>query len=308
MINWLVVGAGQAGRCHIAAIQKTPEAVLVGVVDPYSPRIVGVPFFEDLISTLDTIKVDAVVIATPNDIQIGSAIQVLKSGTPVLCEKPVGRNVQDARRLLAFAEEKNIPIGVVLNQRAHRHCRWIKSLIDSGTLKPTDIIFSGIVAGLTGWHNDITRAGGGILRTIGLHYIDLLMWLLGPLENISLDMTGTPLEHKFCLKADFSTDCRAEIRIMASAEISPRPVECLIEAGDVSIQMIGHKIIESHGLPHIPEPEPVDKALSFGPGHLAVISEATRCLQNNEPFPVSLSDIMPLLECIDDIYEAQKAC
>lgn len=307
MINWLVVGAGSAGRCHMAAIKKTRDAVLAGVVDPVLPKLDGIPSFADLKSALQTRAVDAVVIATPNDVQVSSALEAVTSGLPVLCEKPVGLNVAEARTLLTQCDQEGVPVGVVLNQRAHRHCRWIKHLIESGELEPTTISFTGNVTRLMGWHTDPARSGGGVLRTIGLHYLDLLMWWLGPLSNTALQMSGAPQENTVALTADIGAVCRAEMTIRAVDETSEGPMQCVIEAKGAHIRMSGHAIVAAQGVPPYPEAESLESDLFYGPGHFTVMSEATEVLHKGEPFPVPLSEVLPALECIEGLYQAQRA-
>jgi predicted dehydrogenase len=306
VINWLVVGAGSAGRCHMAAIEKTPDAALAGVVDPVLPKNDGILSFADLKSALQTLSVDAVVVATPNDVQTSIALEAVSAGLPILCEKPVGLKVTEARTLMALGQRKGVPVGVVLNQRAHRHSRWIKCLIDSGDLEPAKISFSGNVARLTGWHTDPVRTGGGVLRTIGLHYIDLLMWWLGPLSNTSFQMSGAPQENTIMLTADIGAACRAEINIRAVEETSEGPVQCVIESDSAHIRMTGHAIVDAQGVPPHPKPEPLDADLFYGPGHLTVIAEATEAMRKGESFPVPLSEVLPALDCIEELYEARR--
>ncbi len=193
MIRWLVIGAGQAGRCHIAAIQRTENSELAGVVDPAPPSGLDVPIFTDVSSALAQTDATAAVVASPNDTQVGIAGQCLRAGIPVLCEKPVGRTVDDAKEIQALSERYAIPVGIVLNQRQQRHNRWIKTQIQSGSLTPSFISYKGNIAPLAGWHVDPKRTGGGVLRTIGLHYLDLCTWWLGPLQIERADLAGKPV-------------------------------------------------------------------------------------------------------------------
>ena len=179
MIRWLVAGAGQAGRCHIASIDKTDGAVLAGIIDPHVPSDAAAPVYVDLSAALKDVDADAIVIAAPNDTQIEIAELALGSGLPVLCEKPVGTTYAEAQALNAQANDIGVPLGLVLNQRAQIHGRWIRDLIKSGSLTPRMVTFTGDLARLTGWHADPVSSGGGVLRTIGLHYLDLPPWGLG---------------------------------------------------------------------------------------------------------------------------------
>ncbi|MDG2244121.1 MAG: Gfo/Idh/MocA family oxidoreductase [Rhodospirillaceae bacterium] len=302
MIRWLVAGAGQAGRCHMAAIQKTTSAELLGVVDPTPPDDTGVPVYANLSDALRAVDADAIVIASPNDTQADLAHRALDANLPVLCEKPVGKTRVEAEALHTHAKDAQVPLGVVLNQRAQTHNRWISELIENGALIPQAVTFTGNLARLAGWHADPARSGGGVLRTIGLHYIDLLLWWLGQPKDVKATLSGISQEDCINVTMTFSSRCSAQVKIDAVNEQADGPVICIIEGEGVRIDMAGHSITSVKGLPDPPLTEPSDADLFFGPGHQTVIAEASRALQDGQPFPVPLSDVFPALEIVDDIY------
>lgn len=307
-VSWLVVGAGAAGRCHMEAIRRTDGAELVGVVDPAGVPDSSVPVYAALDEALglnkpDAIKPDAVIIATPNDTQADLASQVLAAGLPVLCEKPVGVTATDAERVIAQAITSGSPAGVVLNQRAQAHCRWIKGLIDDVLLNPQRITFSGDVTRLMGWHRDPIRSGGGALRTIGIHFLDLLLWWLGPAQEVQATLSGPQrAEASFDVKLSFKNRCAARVQIDAVKEQGAGPVSCVIEGEGQRVEMTGHAITSVTGLPTPPPAEPYEPILFFGPGHQTVIVDATQALAHGDPFPVPLTEALPVLRLIEDVY------
>jgi len=306
VIRWLVAGAGQAGRCHVAAIQKTTAATLAGVIDPYVEDSASAPIYPDLTAALKSVEADAIVIATPNDTQAKLAEAAVGAGLPVLCEKPVGKTRPEAETLVTLAKDVGVPLGVVLNQRAQSHSRWIHSLIESGALLPKTVTFTGNLARLIGWHADPNRSGGGVLRTIGLHYIDLLLWWLGPPSKIQASLTGDPQEDRIDVTLVFPSGCIARVQIDAVNERADGPVRCVIEGEGGDIDMAGHTIRSVNGFPDPPSAEPTDNDLFFGPGHLAVIAEATSALERDEPFPVPLTAVFPALAVVEEIYGAAE--
>jgi predicted dehydrogenase len=306
VIRWLVAGAGQAGRCHIAAIDKTDGAVLAGIVDPGIIADASVPVYADLLAALTDAEADAIVIAAPNDTQAGLVQMALDSGLPVLCEKPVGKTYVEAEALNAQANELDVPLGVVLNQRAQIHSRWIQELIESGALLPRTVTFTGDLAKLQGWHADPARSGGGVLRTIGLHYIDLLLWWFGPPSDVQASLTGAHQEDCIDVALGFSSGCRAQIKLDAVKERATGPVRCVIEGDGTTVELIGHSITAVEGLPEPPQPEPLDTDLFFGPGHLTVIAEATAALENGRRFPLPVTEVFPALAVVDEIYNKER--
>lgn len=302
-VNWLIMGAGAAGRCHMEAIRRTDGAELIGVVDPAGVPDSSVPVYPALDAALAAINPDAVIIASPNDTQADLASQVLTAGLPVLCEKPVGVTVSDAEQVIAQAEASGSPVGVVLNQRAQAHCRWIKGLIDDGALNPQRITFTGDVTRLMGWHRDPMRSGGGALRTIGIHFLDLLLWWLGPAQKVHATLSGPPREEEcFDVRLAFENGCKAQVQVDAVKAQGTGPVQCVIEDEGKHVQMTGHAISSVTGLPDPPPAEPYESVLFFGPGHQTVIAEATQARAHGKFFPVPLREALPVLKLIDGVY------
>ncbi|MDX2144498.1 MAG: Gfo/Idh/MocA family oxidoreductase [Rhodospirillaceae bacterium] len=304
MIRWLVVGAGQAGRCHMAAIARAPNAMLAGLVDPKPANdLTHLPCFVDLASAIAAAKPNAVVIAAPNDTHVDLARAAIDAGLPVLCEKPVGRTAADAEAIAAYGVERGVPVGIVLNQRALAATRWIKDLIASGKLSPRSISFTGDVTRLGSWHVDVARSGGGALRTIGIHYLDLLVWWLGKPLSFTANLMGEPAESAFKVTLQFTNGCVGSVEIAATREVGTGPVRCVIESGEARATMEGHRIIEASGVPPTPEPEPLDPALSYGPGHATLTAEATASLNAGREFQIPLRAAIPTLRLVDSIYD-----
>lgn len=302
MIRWLVVGAGQAGKCHIAAIDQVAGAELAGVVDTNVDIDATAPTFENLAAAIAEVKPNAVIIATPNHTQLAMARAAIEVGLPVLCEKPVCTSFEEAKALADVSDQMKVPVGVVLNQRAQLHSRWIKGLIHSGVFVPERIIFSAELPRLTGWHADPAKSGGGLLRTIGLHYIDILIWWLGQASLQHAKLAGSPQENDIDIGLEFSTGCHAEIKMTAADEAGSGPVACVLESENARLEMLGHEITSVDNMHEPPLLEPMGKGLFFGPGHHTVIEEATASLAQSNRFPVSVTDVFPALSLIEEIY------
>jgi len=304
VIRWLVVGAGGVGRAHAAAIRRVAGAALAGVVsvDPVADS--SVPVFDRLSEALEALRPDAAVIATPHDTHLALGLQALQAGVPVLFEKPVGLGTVDAQALVDRARVLGTRAGAVLNQRACRHHAWIAALARGGQLPITSVAFSGALARLRGWHADPVRAGGGLLRTIGVHYVDLLRWWLGEPAAVTALLSGTPAEDRLAVALAFPGGALGSLQLSATAARSLGPVRTIIEAGDARIELAGHAILHVEGLPDPPALEPADAALPYGPGHLEVIRAATAALAAAQPFPVPLADLLPTLRLVDRLQVA----
>jgi len=307
MIRWLVVGAGAVGRAHAAAVRRVAGATLAGfvTVDPFEDP--DVPVYAALDAAIAALRPDAVVIATPHDTHLALGLQVLEARIPVLFEKPVGLSTLEAGQLAARAAATGTCAGAVLNQRACRHHAWIAQQVAADTLRITAVSFAAALARLHGWHADPRRAGGGLLRTIGVHYVDLLRWWLGEPFAVAALLAGEPAEDRIVAALRFEGGALGSLQMSATATRSLGPVRTIIEAEGARLELAGHAITRVEGLPDPPPLELPDPALPFGPGHLAVIRAASEALAAGRPFPVPLGELLPTLRLVDRLYLAARA-
>ena len=125
---------------------------------------------------------DAVSIAAPNKMHMPLTIQALEAGCHVLCEKPMARTAAEAADMIDAARKHRRKLMINFNQRFEPHHRAMKSIIESGRLG--DIYFVRTTwhrrRGVPRWYT-LTRdvCGGGGLIDLGVHRLDLAMWLCG---------------------------------------------------------------------------------------------------------------------------------
>lgn len=118
-----VAGAGLIGRRHIELIQASAECQLAAIVDP-SPAAAelanacGVPLYPGLAELFGAQRPDGVILATPNHLHVDGALACVEHGIPALIEKPVAHTLEDGKRLLAIAEQRDARL-LVGHHRAH---------------------------------------------------------------------------------------------------------------------------------------------------------------------------------------------
>ncbi|MDG0985751.1 MAG: Gfo/Idh/MocA family oxidoreductase, partial [Planktomarina sp.] len=93
----LVVGGGLIGIRHLEAVKAHPECSLVGLADPNMSLEIDVPRFASM-SEVDS-PVDGVIIATPTHLHAAHGMEAAARGWPMLIEKPVAGNLEQAREL-----------------------------------------------------------------------------------------------------------------------------------------------------------------------------------------------------------------
>jgi len=196
MVKWAVVGSG-----GIARRRTIPEgfigaegARLVGVfdVDRETNRAVakqfGVAAYRSLRGALAA-DVDAVYLATPAHLHARQAAACAKAGKHVLCEKPLGLTVRDARRMAEAFRAAGVTLGTAFMMRLsaqHRAARDMIARGDLGTPVYGRAQLSCWYPPLAGaWRQDPRLGGGGSLVDMGGHCIDLLEMFLGEVSAVA---------------------------------------------------------------------------------------------------------------------------
>jgi len=207
MLNWLVIGIGDiATRRVIPAIQAESRSRLYGLVtrNPQKAAPYGARVWTSLDEALSESEVQAVYVATPVFLHAPEAIQSLRAGKHVLCEKPMAMSEVEARSMVLAAEESGRTLGVAYYRRTYPKLRRAKQLLDAG------IIGKPVLAELTShtwfdekqsdrsWLIDPAKAGGGPLYDIASHRIDVLNFLFGQPLRVSAHLSN--LVHYFAVE------------------------------------------------------------------------------------------------------------
>jgi len=134
-----VVGAGQIGKRHIEMIGRTPGAVIAAIVDPAPgagdlARTLGVPLFPAVQEMLARVRPHGVVIASPNQLHVEQALVCVAARVPALVEKPIAHTLEAGVRLVAAAEEANVPILVGHHRRHSAIMASALEVVRSGAL------------------------------------------------------------------------------------------------------------------------------------------------------------------------------
>lgn len=193
-----VVGLGWAGETHIKSYIATPNVEVVAVADPRSERLqeIGKTYniphlytnYEELIARDD---LDIVSVATPNHLHMPVAVGALQSGKHVLSEKPLARSLAEGEAMVKAATENRRVLKVAFNHRQRGDVQVLKSVIEQGGLgrvyhaKASWMRRNGI-PGMGGWFTTREMAGGGPLIDLGVHVLDMALYLLNEPEVVAV--------------------------------------------------------------------------------------------------------------------------
>jgi predicted dehydrogenase len=188
MLRWLVVGIGDITTKRVLpAILSEPRSQLAGIVtrDPAKAAPYAVPAWQDLSAALAESGADAVYVATPVFLHAPQTIQALRAGKHVLCEKPMALHYAEAGSMQQAAGEMGRTLGIAYYRRLYPKVERARQLIDAGTIgrpvlaEATSHDWFLPTGDFRGWLTDPQKAGGGPLRDIASHRIDLMNYLFG---------------------------------------------------------------------------------------------------------------------------------
>lgn len=186
-----VIGAGFIGKVHCNEFKAIPGVTLAGVSDFLPERAaklaaeVGVQkVFKSAEDLITDKEIDAVVIAVPNRYHSSLAISALESGKHVLIEKPMALNSLEAKRIVEVKNRSKKVVMVAHQMRWEGLSKTIKNLADDAAFGRIYNIKTGWWrrCGIPGWGSWFTRnsdSGGGPLIDVGVHMLDLALWLIG---------------------------------------------------------------------------------------------------------------------------------
>ncbi|WP_161890569.1 Gfo/Idh/MocA family protein [Pontibacter russatus] len=124
-------------------------------------------------------EVDAVVIATPSAFHAEQSELALEAGKAVFCQKPLGRNVEETKRVVEAARRNNKLLGVDLSYRHTRAMQEVYKVVQSGDLGhiyAIELVFHNAYGPDKAWFYEPKLSGGGCVIDLGVHLVDLALW------------------------------------------------------------------------------------------------------------------------------------
>lgn len=188
----LIVGGGSYGRVHAERILADGSGChVVGVCDPEDPEglaDLGIQGWRDLEHAIRATRPGLVSVVTPTWTHAAVAETAMAAGCRVLVEKPVAMNPQEAVSLAKACAEHGGWVDVVSQRRFQEGSRHLHECIAAGTLGTV----SSAVGSCVGWRGpeyyEATwrgqrSLGGGNLLNQGMHLLDLMVWVFGPVRR-----------------------------------------------------------------------------------------------------------------------------
>jgi UDP-N-acetyl-2-amino-2-deoxyglucuronate dehydrogenase len=193
-----IAGTGTIGAVHAGALDELQDARLVAVAEAREvtgrklAEAHGAEWHAGLGELLARPDVDVVVICTPSGLHTDQAVAAARAGKHVITEKPMATTLEGADRMIHVCREAGVTLSVIFQYRFNRDALRLKRAVEAG-LFGRPVLGNAFVhwhrtqayyGERGGWRGTWALDGGGALMNQSVHAVDLLQWILGPVESI----------------------------------------------------------------------------------------------------------------------------
>lgn len=334
-IKFAIIGAGHIGKRHAAMVQQNENCELVAMVDINTnlknevENTFKVPFFASMDEFLkENLEVEVINIATPNYLHASQAIAALEKGCHVVIEKPMALHKSDAEEVLFKALQVHKLVFCVMQNRYSPPSEWLKNVVSSGKLGKIFMVQVNCY-----WNRDeryykkggwkgLQAQDGGTLFTQFSHFIDIMFWLFGDIQNIQAkfnDFTHenlTDFEDSGFVSFDFKKGGMGSINF--STAVWDKNLESSITIiGENGSIKVGGQYMENVEYCHIkdyqmPELAPSNPPNDYGAykgsaaNHHYIIENVVEVLQGKSIATTNALEGLKVVEMIENIYNLKK--
>ncbi len=196
-INVACLGMGWWSDVLADAIKKTDKINIVSCYTRSEDKrnafakkyaCVAAPSYESLLADKN---IDAIINTTPNSVHRETTVAAAQAGKHVFLDKPIANTVADGRALTEACRKAGVVLGMGYQRRREGQFRWIKQQIDAGIFGKLVNAESNISRDrlgkidLNSWRYQAAGMPGGVMLQIGIHYVDVLTYLMGPVKAVS---------------------------------------------------------------------------------------------------------------------------
>lgn len=202
-IRFALVGCGRIAKNHFASIEAHAERCELTDVCDNDPQALadavestGAKGHKSLRELLANTNADCVILTTPSGIHPKQAIQIAESGRHVMTEKPMATRWQDGLAMVKACDKAEVFLFVVKQNRRNATLQLLKRAIDDGRFGRIYMVNVNVFWTRPQAYYDSSKwrgtweLDGGAFMNQASHYVDLLDWMIGPIESIQA-MTGT---------------------------------------------------------------------------------------------------------------------
>jgi UDP-N-acetyl-2-amino-2-deoxyglucuronate dehydrogenase len=193
----VLLGCGRISERHFDAIAATPGLKLVAVCDELPDRSAaaaekyGVPGFNSERAMLSETEADIAAICTPSGLHPKHGILAAQHGMHVISEKPMATRLEDADALVRACDDAGVRLFVVKQNRLNPSIKLLRRAVDKGRFGRIYLANATVRWARPQSYYDQARwrgtweFDGGAFMNQASHYVDMIQWLVGPVESVS---------------------------------------------------------------------------------------------------------------------------
>jgi predicted dehydrogenase len=314
----VAAGAGEGVRLVAVSDLDLERATEIG------RRFGAEAVFQGYRDVLSRDDIAAVSVCLPDFLHRQVVIEAADAGKHVLCEKPLAMSSSEADEMIAACEAAGVKLGMIMNHRYAPDNIRIRDAMRSNAIG--NQLIGSVVhsSGLTGplgtspWRGKMNRAAGGVLSTQAIHFLDLLLWFMGPARSVeaitdTLHWDIQDHEDTAVLALRLSSGALATLTTTNGSPIMDDFTGTRIEIhgthgwfaleGDVLRRFEG---TNGYTLPEIELPEVPAGAneIEFGLGHVYEVLDFVRAVRADTEPPVPGGDGRHLMAVIESAYQS----
>lgn len=331
-----IIGNGGIGTVHARAYSKLPDVQIVALCDLIIERAQklgeahGVArLYTDYETMLAEEELDIVSVCVPNNVHAPIAIAAIRAGRHVLCEKPLSVNAAEGKRIQDALRAARTKFMVGMNNRFRADTQMLRRYIEDGALGEIYYAKAGWIRrngipGMGSWFTDRAQSGGGPLIDIGVHALDLALYLMGNPKPVAvfgatyarlapqgkgMGGWGTPQKGGMFDVEDLAA---AQIRLTNGATV-------VLEASWAQYCKEDRLYNELYGTKggatldpfriysdRYGEPIEILPACRQVDGHEAEIAAFVQCVQEDRTPLATIDQAMDVMKIVDGIYESAR--
>lgn len=176
----------RSGKLEIVSCYTRTDEKRTDFAKKYNCK--AVTSFEEILADP---SVEGLINTTPNNVHLETCVAAAKAGKHVFVDKPIANTLADGRAIVRACQERDIVLTVGYQRRRENQFRWIRKRIEEGhfgTLSQAEANIARHRMGrfdLTSWRHQASEMPGGVMLQIGLHYVDVLEYLIGPVKAVN---------------------------------------------------------------------------------------------------------------------------
>jgi len=335
-IKFAVIGQGHIGKRHAEMVRRNPECELVAVCDIKTKSELGLEniseaFYSSIDALLEQEKenLDVVNICVPNGLHFSFSMKALEYRKHVVIEKPMALNKLDAEAIIFKSLEVSKNVFCVMQNRYSPPSAWLKEVVDSKILGTVHLVQLNCYWNRDdryytkgNWHGTADMDGGTLFTQFS-HFIDIMYWLFGDVQNIKANFKdcnhsqSTAFEDSGFVSFDFINGGMGSLNYSTAVWDKNLESSITIIGENGTIKVAGQYMneveychIRDYVMPELaPSNPPNDYGLYKGSAqnHHYVIENVVDTLRNGATISTNALEGLKIVDIIERIYQLRPA-